>query len=134
MKYLVILLVLVGFVGSAIAVDDFAFNAYEQLTYRLSTDTEFKQLLQTEVVGFGVDEVKEGIFIVVDPMYSNQENFDKYEEIFRVTIGEDIPIRFEVGERAYSIDKEDPDFRILVLIVIPISFGVSIYYFWRKRK
>ena len=52
----------------------------------------------------------------------------------RLAIGEDISLMFEVRERAVSLDKEDLDFRILVLIAIPVSFSAAIYYFWRKRK
>jgi len=134
------LLIIIVFVGlfilipNSFAAEDFASNAYEQLNYRLATDSKFAQLLQTEVVGFGVDEQNEGIFIVVDPMYANQENFDKYEEIFRVTIGEDVPIKFEVNERADSIDKEDPDFFIFLVIIFILVFSAVIIYFWRKRK
>ena len=127
-----------AFVGMSLLIqhgfaEDVALNAYEQLNYRLATDTNFAHLLQTEVVGFGVDEQNKGIFIVVDPMYANQENFDKYEEIIRGTVGENIPIRFEVNERAGSID-QDLDFRILALVSIPVIFSPAIYYFWRKRK
>lgn len=134
---LLIVIVSVGLfilIPNSFAAEDFAFNAYEQLNYRLDTDSEFLQLLQTEVVGFGVDELNEGIFIVVDPMYADQENFDKYEEIFRVTIGEDVPIKFEVRERADSIDKEDPDFFIFLVIIFILVFSAAIIYFWRNRK
>jgi hypothetical protein len=113
---------------------DIIFNAYEQLNNRLSTDSEFAQLLQTEVVGFGVDEQNEGIFIVVDPTYANQENMDNYEEIFRVTIGEDVPIKFEIRERSDPIDKEDPNFFIFLVIIFILVFSAVIIYFWRKRK
>ena len=108
-------------------------KAYEDLNNRLVVEPEFAKLLQTEVVGFGVDEQNNGIFITVDPKYVNQENFDRYEEIFRETIG-DVKITFEVNERANSDDKTDFDFRILVLVVIGVSLSVFIYYFWRKRK
>jgi len=117
----------------AFAVDDVALNAYEKLNYRLSTDPEFAQLVQTEVVGFGVAEQNKGIFIVVDPLHANQENLDDYEEIFRDTIGENIPVLFEIRERADSQVKKDPDVMILVLVIIPV-FCITIYYFWRKRK
>lgn len=109
-------------------------KAYDDLNNRLVVEPEFAKLLQTEVVGFGVDEQNKGIFISIDPTYANQENFNKYEEIFRETIGEDMPIKFEVHERADSDDKTDFDFRILILIIIAVSLSAALYYFWRKRK
>lgn len=111
-------------------------KAYDDLNNRLDVEPEFAKLLQTEVVGFGVDEQNKGIFIAIDPTYANQENFDKYEEIFRETIGEDMPIKFEVYERADSDDKTDFDFRILILIliIIAVSLSAAFYYFWRKRN
>ena len=110
-------------------------KAYEDLNNRLAVDLEFKKLMEIEVVGFGIDEPNDAIFIVVDPMYANQENFDKYEEILRETIGDDILITFEVNERANSIDKEDFDSRILlILLVVPVVFVVVFVYFKKKNK
>lgn len=109
------------------------FKAYEDLNNRLVVEPEFAKLLQTEVVGFGVDEQNSGIFITVDPKYANQENFDKYEEIFRETIG-DVKITFEVNKRADLDDKSDFDFRILVFVVIGVSLSILLYYFWRNKK
>jgi len=121
------------FVDQIFATENFALNAYEQLNYRLDTDPEFAQLVQTKVVGFGVDEQNQGIFIVVDPTYANQENMDNYEEIFRETIGESIPITFEVRERAGVAETQDYDFRIPAIVSILIGLVVAIYYFWRKK-
>jgi len=108
-------------------------NAYEQLNHRLSTDSEFAELVQTEVVGFGIDESNQGIFIVVDPDYANRENFERYEEIFRDTIGDDISITFEVRERGNPAERKDPDFILLILIPI-LALSAVIYYLSRKRK
>jgi hypothetical protein len=132
------LLILFAVVGMSLFVqhgfaEDVALNAYEQLNYRLDIDIKFAQLVQTEVVGFGVDEHNEGIFIVVDPMYASPENLEKYEETFRETIGKDISIKFEIRERGVSVDNKDPDFILLALLIIPV-FCITIYYFWRKRK
>ena len=112
---------------------NFVLMSYEDLNNRMAVDPEFAKLLQTEVVGFGMDEQNKGIFITVDPKYANQENFDRYEEIFRETIG-DVKITFEVNKRTYSDDKKDFDFRILVFVVIGVSLSILLYYFWRKRK
>ena len=132
-RFLIVFSLIVFGTCPAFAIENSALNAYEQLNYRLSTDSEFAQLVQTEVVGFGVDEPNQGIFIVVDPLHANQENFERYEQIFRTTIGEDIPISFEVRERAGVVDVQDPDFRILAIISVLMGLVAAIYYLWRKR-
>ena len=108
-------------------------DAYEKLNDRTRTDAEFEQLMQTEVVGFGVDESNKGIFIVVDPKFATQENLEKYENLFRETIGDDIPVRFEINERGSFSDGKDPDYVFLVLVPILVLIG-AIFYLWMRRK
>lgn len=73
---------------------------YEKLNDQLDVDPNFKRLLETEVVGFGTDEQTKGIFITVDPVFANEENYELYFKIFREVIGNDVPIAIEVNERA----------------------------------
>jgi len=108
-------------------------DAYEKLNDRTRTDVKFEQLMQTEVVGFGVDESSKEIFIVVDPKFATQENFAKYKNIFRETIGDDIPVRFEINERGSFPEGRDPDYVLLVLAPVLVLIGVT-FYLWRKRK
>lgn len=110
-----------------------ALDAYEKLNYRTRADSEFEQLMQTEVVGFGIDEPNKGIFIVVDPKFATKENFAKYENIFRDTVGDDIPVRFEINERGSFPEGKDPDYLLLILVPILALIGVM-FYLWRKRK
>ena len=88
--------------------------------------------MQTEVVGFGIDGPNKGIFIV-DPKFANKENFEKYENIFRETIGDDIPVLFEINERGSFSEGKDPDYVLVVLIPILALIG-AIFYLWKKRK
>ena len=110
-----------------------ALDAYEKLNDRTRTDSEFDNLMQTEIVGFGIDEPNKGIFIVVDPKFATKENFAKYENIFRETIGGDIPVRFEINERGSFPEGKDPDYILLVLIPVLVLIG-AIFYLWRKRR
>lgn len=64
-------------------------DAYEKLNNRTRADLEFERLMQTEVIGFEVDDPNKGIFISVDPKFATKENFAKYENMFRETIGDD---------------------------------------------
>ncbi len=107
-------------------------DAYEKLNNRTKTDVEFEQLMQIEIVGFGVDEPNRGIFIVVDPKFATQENFAKYENIFRDTVGDNIPVRFEINERGSFPEGKDPDYVILILAPILALIGVT-FYLWRRR-
>ena len=110
-----------------------ALDAYEKLNNRTRTDSEFEQLMQTEIVGFGVDDPNKGIFITVDPKFATKENFAKYENMFRETVGDDIPVRFEINERGSFPEGKDPDYILLVLIPVLALIG-AIFYLWRKRK
>ena len=110
-----------------------ALDAYEKLNNRTRTDLEFEQLMQTEVVGFGVDDPNKGIFIAVDPKFATKENFAKYENIFRETVGYDIPVRFEINERGSFPEGKDPDYILLVLVPVLALIGVT-FYLWRKRR
>ena len=128
-------MVLVGGVCQKITDSEYilALNAYEKLNDRTRTDSGFEQLFQTEVVGFGVDEPNKGIFIVVEPKFATKENLEKYENIFRETIGDDIPVRFEINERGSFPEGKDPDYVLLVLVPVLVLIG-AIFYFWRKRR
>ena len=112
---------------------DLALDAYEKLNDRTRTDLEFDKLMQTEIVGFGTDGENKGIFVVVDPKFAIKKNFAKYENIFRETIGEDIPLRFEINERGSFPEGKDPDYILLILIPILALIG-AIFYIWRKRR
>lgn len=76
------------------------FSNYDKLNKQLQNDSDFKRLLETEIVGFGIDESTKGIFITVDPAFTTPENFDAYFKIFRKIVGDDIAIAIEVNERA----------------------------------
>ena len=108
-------------------------DAYEKLNNRTKTDMEFEQLMQTEVVGFGVDEPNKGIFVVVDPKFANKENFEKYENTFRESVGDNVPVRFEINERGSLPEGKDPDYVLLIVIPILALIG-TIFYLWRRRK
>ena len=110
-----------------------ALDAYEKLNDRTRTDSEFDKLMQTEIVGFGVDDPNKGIFITVEPNFATKENFAKYENIFRETIGDDIPVGFEIGERGSLPERKDPEYLLLVLIPVLALVG-AIFYLSRKRR
>lgn len=111
---------------------NFVLMGYDGLNNRTVVEPEFKKLLQTEIVGFGIDEPNNRIFVQVDSKYANQENYDRYEKIFRETIGPDVPIKFDVVERPV-MTQLNRDFIIpIILAIIASIIGLVIYF--KKRK
>lgn len=79
----------------------FLYEKYELLNQQLDKDPNFKRLLETEVVGFGIDEAEQGILVTVQSDFAKDENYERYFGVFRAIVGNDIPIVIEQTERGY---------------------------------
>ena len=108
---------------------DYTLKAYESHTSRRSHDPDFDRLFDTEIVGFKMDKKNDEIVIMVNQKYANQENFDRYEKIFRGSMDDSVPLSFEIIQTAV----EPEDYTATVILFVIVS-GILIVYFVRKNK
>jgi len=118
-------------------------NAFYKLTFELSTNPDFKKLVDTKLVGFGPRP--DGIFINVNPKYLDTYQLFRYQDTIREIVGPDVPILFESHIEIYCPTTEivvdgkcrpanyvNPLYWISLIILIPVT--VIIIFYWRKRK
>ena len=62
---------------------NFLFTAYDLLEHMRTKDPEFGQMFEEEIADIRIGTYDAGIVVYVNPEYSNQKNFDRYENKIR---------------------------------------------------
>ncbi len=89
-------------------------NAYHQ-------DEKFTKWMNTELVGFGIDEKQELLFIDIEPSFANQKNAIKYKEKIKSILSPSTEFEFRQIERPQSVGCNS-----LVSDCDPLQGGVKI--------
>ena len=118
-------------------------NAFYKLNLELSTNPDFKKLVDTKLGGFGT--MSDGIFINVNPKYLDTYQLFRYQDTIREIIGPDVSILFEsqteiycptteiaVDGKCQPLNHVDPLYWVVLIALIPVSL-ISIFVL-KKRK
>jgi len=84
-------------------------------------DKKFTKWMNTELVGFGIDEKQELLFIDIDPSFANQKNAMKYKQKIKSILSPSTEFEFRQIERPQSVGCNS-----LVSDCDPLQGGVKI--------
>lgn len=84
-------------------------------------DKKFNKWMNTELVGFGIDEKQELLFIDIEPSFANQKNAMKYKEKIKSILSPSTEFEFRQIERPQSVGCNS-----LVSDCDPLEGGVKI--------